>query len=99
MLDARISYEESYVSSAYETTTGYFTIDKSLLEELRPGQYPETEHGELSVEYPTERPEVNMTTVMVSPTKDGSDYDWADVNLSYEIIEDLISVVELFTKE
>ena len=99
MLDDRISYEESYVSSTYETTTGYFTIDKSLLEELRPGQYPEAEHGELSVEYPTERPEVNMTTVMVSPTKDGSDYDWADVNLSYEIIEDLISVVELFTNE
>ena len=99
MLDDRISYEESYVSSTYETTTGYFTIDKSLLEELRPGQYPEAEHGELSVEYPTERPEVNMTTVMVSPTKDGSDYDWAYVNLSYEIIEDLISVVELFTKE
>ena len=97
MLDNRISYEESLVSGTYETTTGYFMIDKSLLEELRPGQYPEAEHGELSVEYPTEHPEANMANVMVSPTKDGSDYDWTDIDLSYEIIEDLISVVELFT--
>lgn len=99
MLDNRIAYEDSYVSSTYEMTTGYFTIDKSLLEEFCPNQYPEVEHGEISVEYPTQYPEANMATVMVSPTKEGTDYDWTGIDLPYEIIDDLIAVTELFTTE
>ena len=94
MLDKRIQFEELYISEFYETTTGYFTIDKSLLEELLPGKYPEAESGEISIEYPTNRPETSMVTVMISPTKDGNDYDWSDYNLNYEQINELVVMVE-----
>lgn len=100
MIDYRkISYEESYSSDEYETTTGYFTIDKSLLEKFRPGQYPEAEHGTISIEYPTKHPEANMATVMISPTKDGLDYDWTDIDLSYEAIEMLMAGVRLMSHD
>lgn len=99
MIDTQFTYEESYVGNTYETTIGYFMIDKNFLEELRPGQYPEAEHGEISVEYPIDCPEASSAIVMVSPTKDGSDYDWTDIELPYEIIEVLINVIEMHVKE
>lgn len=99
MIDARITYDDVHVSDVYETTTVYFMIDKSLLDELRPGQYPDAEHGEISVEFPTSHPTANMSTVMISPTKDGCDYDWTDIELPYEIIEVLINIIEMHVKE
>ena len=99
MICTEFSYDGSYVSSTYGTTTGYFIIDKSLLEELCPGRYPEAEHGEISIEYPTDDPQAYMAMVMVSPTKDGSDYDWTDINLPYEIIDVLVNITEMHTKE
>lgn len=99
MIDINFSYDESHVSDAYGTTTGYFMIDKNFLDELRPRQYPEAEHGEISVEYPTEHPEASVATVMVSPTKEGGDYDWTDVDLPSEIIEVLINITEMHTKD
>lgn len=90
MIDTRISYEEAYINNVYGTVTGYFMIDKSLLEELCPGKYPEAEHGEISIEYPVNRPEADMSNVMISPTKDGSDYDWRFIELPQKIVEELI---------
>ena len=98
MIDARITYDDMHVSEVYETTTVYFMIDKSLLEELRPGQYPDAEHGDISVEFPTSHPTANMTTVMISPTKDSTDYDWTDIDLPYEVIDELMASVELIMK-
>lgn len=99
MIDTQFTYEESYVSNTYGTTIGYFMIDKNFLEELRPGQYPEAEHGEIYVEYPTVYPKASATIGMVSPTKDGRDYDWTDVVLPSEIIEVLINIIEMHVKE
>ena len=99
MIDTQFTYDESYVSDIFETTTGYFMIDKNFLEELRPGQYPEAEHGEISVEYPTDCPEASVATVTVSPTKDGSDYDWTDIELPSEIVEVLVNMTEMHVKE
>ena len=99
MIDTQFTYDETYVSDTFETTTGYFMIDKNFLEELRPGQYPEADHGEISVEYPTDCSEASSAIVMVSPTKDGSDYDWTDVDLPSEIIEVLINITEMHVKE
>ena len=94
MIDIRISYEEFWLSDTNGTITGYFTIDKSLLEDFRPEQYPEAEYGELSVEYPINHPEASNAIVMISPTKDGSDYDWTAIELSNELIEELILITE-----
>ena len=76
------------------TVTGYFIIDKKTLELLKPGQYPEAEHGEISVEYPINHPEVPYATCMISPTKDGSDYDWSDYLFCNEIVTKLIDEIE-----
>ena len=99
MIDTQFTYEESYVNDTYGVTIGYFMIDKDFLEELRPGQYPEAEHGEISVEYPNDCPEASASTVVVSPTKDGIDYDWTDIDLPCEIIEVLVNITEMHVKE
>ena len=93
MIDKRISYEETYVSDIYNTTTGYFTIDKSLLEELSPIEYPEAEYGTISIEYPTDRPKAKLAMVMISPTKDDTDYCWRYIDLPYKFIDELIGII------
>ena len=98
MIDKRFSYEETYVSDVYNTTTGYFTIDKSLLEQLIPIEYPEAEHGTISIEYPTDTPEAKLAMVMISPTKDDSDYCWRYIDLPYELTDELIGVTESVNK-
>lgn len=87
-----VKFEEKYVDNEYETTTYYFIIHKALLDFLCPDKYPEADHGEISIEFPTNYPEANMATVQISPIKDGYDYDWSDLNLPYEIIEKLMSL-------
>ena len=98
MIDKRISYEETFVSDIYNTTTGYFVIDKSLLEQLSTIKYPEAEHGTISVEYPTNTPDAKIAMVMISPTKDDLDYCWNDINLPYELTDELIGVIESVNK-
>lgn len=93
MIDKRISYEETYVSDVYNTTTGYFIIDKSLLEQLIPTEYPEADHGTISIEYPTDTPEAKLAMVMISPTKDDTDYCWRYIDLPYEFIDELIGII------
>ena len=91
-LDGLVKFEEKYISDVYGTTTYYFTIDKVLLDLLRPNQYPEAEHGEISVEFPTGYLELGHTYIQISPTKDGSDYDWSDLILCNEILEKLMDL-------
>lgn len=94
MLDNRIKLEDKYASDEYGTTTLYFIAPKEMLN----GKYPEATSMEISVEFPTARPEANYASVMFSPTKyneeeDGyTDYDWYDVDMPYEDIEALIAL-------
>ena len=92
MKDSRIEFEERYISEEYGTTTCYFIIDKSMLEQYRPGKYPEAEHGTISIEYPTECPDPNLTSVMISPTKDGMDYDWTALGGTPKFVESLFKL-------
>lgn len=91
-IDNRIQFEERYDSEVYKTTTLYFMSEKSLLDEILPGKYPEAESMEISVEFPTDKPEAHMASVMISPTKDGEDYDWTSWNILNEKIEGLIDL-------
>lgn len=86
----KIKFEEKVISEEYETTTLYFIAPKEILN----GKYPEAERGEISIEFPTNNPEASYASVMFSPTKDGVDYDWFDVDLSYDEIEKLINLAE-----
>ena len=96
MIDARIKFEESYVSEEYGTITLYFIAPTEMLN----GEYPEAECMTISVECPREYISPSYATVMFSPTKYDedeeaySDYDWFDVDMSYEDIEALIELAE-----
>lgn len=99
-IDKRVKFEETYVSEDYGTTTHYFTIEKSLLEELFPNKYPEACRGEISVEFPTDCPDAREAEVCISPTEydeenDGyTDYDWNDVSIPYEEVEALFDLAK-----
>jgi hypothetical protein len=99
-IDKRVRFEETYVSEDYGTTTHYFTIEKSLLEELFPNKYPEACRGEISVEFPTDCPDAREAEVCISPTEydeenDGyTDYDWNDVSIPYEEVEALFDLAK-----
>lgn len=81
-----VKWDERYDSEEHNTTTHYFSADKSLLAKYFPNQYPDADSCEISVEFPSGQSDPCYWTVMLSPTKetsDGqSDYDWTDIELS-----------------
>ena len=99
-IDKRVRFDETYVSEEYGTTTHYFTIEKSLLEELFPNKYPEAYCGTISVEYHTNCLVTREADVAVSPTEYNeenhsyTDYDWNDISIPYEEVEALLCLVE-----
>ena len=60
--------------------------------------YPEAFSMEISIEFPTEHIEANYADVCVSPTREDEngteDYDWYDVDIPYDEIEELIKLAE-----
>lgn len=96
MIDKRIKFDESYISKEHDTITLYFVGPKELLT----GDYPEAESMEISIECPREYIGAEYATVEVSPTmydEDGqcyTDYDWREIDLSYEEIEELIELAK-----
>ena len=101
-IDERICFEEKYLCQETEMITLYFTADKSLLKELTGDKYPEADGMTISIEYPAEEPEAFNAGVDISPYKieqDGDDiiicdYDWRELDISYEEIEELMRIAE-----
>lgn len=81
-----IEFEESCIDEYYESTTLYFIGPKEMVV----GNYPEAESTTISIEFPINSPHSEDATVMISPTKYGSDYDWSDVYFPEDEIEKLI---------
>lgn len=90
MLDKRIIFDERYDDEDYGTMTLYFIAPKEMLN----GKYPEAEHMEISIEFPIGHIESNYASVAFSPSKNGEDYDWYDVDLPYDEIEEFIKLAE-----
>jgi len=96
MIDKRIRFDEKVVSEDYETITYYFIAPKEML----CNKYPDAETTEISVEVPMSCPEAKHASVCISPSKYVSedegytDYDWTDISLPYDEIEELISLAE-----
>lgn len=90
MIDRRIYFEESSKCPEANTTTLYFIAPVDMLD----GKYPDAESMEISLEFPTGKLEARYAEVMFSPTKDGEDYDWFDVNLPLGEIEALIRLAK-----
>ena len=99
MLDKRIKFDERYDSEEYGTTTLYFMAQKEMLKEFIPtNDYPEAISMEISIEFPTDHIESNYANVCVSPTRENEngieEYDWYDVDIPYDEIEELIKLSE-----
>ena len=96
MLDKRIKFDERYDSQEYGTTTLYFIAPKEMLKKFMPtNDYPEAISMEISIEFPLNVAVVEHAYVSISPTNaDGEDYDWYDVDIPYDGIEELIKLAE-----
>ena len=81
---SEIKYEETYVG-LYGDFTYYFTAPKKLVED----NYPDCEHATISVE----RDGWGGYLCMISPTADGIDYDWKDLDLDNECVNALMELV------
>ena len=96
MLDKRIKFDERYDDEDYETTTLYFIAPKEMLKKFIPtNDYPEAISMEISIEFPLNVVVAEHAYVSISPTNaDGEDYDWYDVDIPYDGIEELIKLAE-----
>lgn len=95
MIDNRIEFDERYDCEEYETTTLYFTAPKDLIHVMLGREYPDAVSMDISIECPTGQLDAQYASVGVSPTNEnGEDFDWCDVDLSYDEIEELIVLAE-----
>lgn len=99
MIDNRIKFDEIYINEEENLITLYFTGPKEIIKDFFICDYPEAVSMEISIELPINCIEAKYADVCVSPTKveeDGSllDYNWCDISLPYEDIEELISLAE-----
>ena len=78
---SKIKFEEAYDNAPFQEYTLYFIAPKDLVKD----KYPEAEHSTISLELTTR-------TAMISPTKNGMDYDWSDIELDNNTIEKLIAL-------
>ena len=81
---SKIKFEEAYDNELFDEQTLYFIAPKDLVKD----KYPEAEHSTISLELTTR-------TTMISPTKDGMDYDWSDIEFDNDTIDRLIELYVL----
>lgn len=101
MLNTKIKFDSRYDDEEYGTTTLYFIAPREML----CGKYSKAEFTAISIEFPSNHIEAHYASVMFSPRKYFEendcyiDYDWFDINMSYEDIETLIKIAERFKEE
>lgn len=78
---SKIKFEEFYNNMPFEEYTLYFFAPKDLVKD----KHPEAEHSTISLE-------IINRTAMISPTKDGIDYDWYDIELDNNTMDELIAL-------
>ena len=82
---SKIEFEEAYDNTPFQEYTLYFIAPRDLVK----NKYPEAEHSTISLELTTR-------TTMISPTKDGVDYDWYDIEFDNDTIGRLIALYILY---
>ena len=81
---SKIDFEEAYDKAQFKEHTLYFIAPRELVKD----KYPEAEHSTISLELTTR-------TAMISPTKNGTDYDWSDIKLDNDTMDRLIALYVL----
>lgn len=104
VVDKRVKFDELYISHEEGVITGFFTIEKPLLEEMYPNQYPEAIAGKLSVEISTDlsmKPvEEDNAVCSISPVeyninnKEYDCYNWFDVCLPQDEVKELVNIMK-----
>lgn len=86
---SKLEFEERVDNEFLGTTTLYFIGPKDLISD----KYPEVESTEIMIEFNTNNPHGQYPEIMISPTKDGMDYDW---NYAYvddpDVVKRLIGI-------
>lgn len=98
MFENKIQFDERVFNDA---ATYYFIADKDiLLNFFSAEQYPDAESAEICIEFPPDHQDADyVQTTMISPTKDGMDYDWAHISISDGEIKQLLEIAERALKE
>lgn len=78
---SKVKFEEAYDNTPFEEYTLYFIAPKDLVKD----KHPDAEYSTISLELQTR-------TAMISPTKNGIDYDWSDIELDPDTIDKLIAM-------
>ena len=83
---SKIEFEERYIDTVGNICL-YFIAPKELVSD----KFPEAEHSTISIIYHTSDMYIDNCFTEISPTKDGSDYDWSHIDLEKDDIRQLIS--------
>ena len=81
---SKIDFEQAYNKIPFKECMLYFIAPRELVKD----KYPEAEHSTISLELTTR-------TAMISPTKNGMDYDWSDIKLDNDTMDRLIALYVL----
>lgn len=84
---SKLKVETIHSSQALGTTTVFFEGPKEMLND----KYPEADSASILMEFRTDKPHSQYPALLISPTKNGSDYDWNDL-----YIDDFDAVQKLF---
>lgn len=90
-LDAQTVIDEVELEDEWENEfTGEDTLWFSAPMKLLNGKYPEAESATLELMCELGHPEKFSLPIMVSPTKDGEDYDWNAISVDPEVAWQLL---------
>ena len=79
--------EDIFYTPEFNSFCLYFIGPKEMIID----SYPDAESTELSIDFVNDNTHSESVEVMISPTKDGSDYDWNYFKLDAEEIDKLIT--------
>ena len=86
----KVYYDDSFINSNYHMATFWFIGPVELLE----GKYEDADACAIQIEVPIYAFNADHADVMISPTKDGEDFDWCPYELDEEWVEQLLSVAK-----
>lgn len=82
---SKVEFEER-VEDSLGNIVAYFIAPKEFLGD----KYTEAEHSTISIEWNDCGKDMSAYTAMISPTKDGEDYDWLPLDLDISEVEQLV---------
>lgn len=83
---SKLKLEDRWKSELLGNTVLFFIAPKEWIVD----KYPEADSAEISCEFHTVKPTDGLISVMISPTKNGSGYDWDNLEINDRTVKELI---------